>query len=132
MYCPVVILSPPFSFEIKTDNIVARELLCLQQCCTLLECCKLSASGYEHCCRQIRVPEDFFLPSYPKLVSHIVTKNVTQVGATKCKTRGTVCKHNCNFIRSARNLYCYASFVVVGSLLNERIQGFHNVCDGSV
>ena len=35
------------------------------------------------------------------------------------------------FLRSARNLDGYASFVVVASFLNERILGFYNVCDGS-
>ena len=69
---------------------------------------------------------------YPKFVSHIVTKNMTQVGASECKTRAIVCKHNHNFLCSARNLDCYASFVMVVSLLNKRIHGFHNVCDGSV
>ena len=88
-------------------------------------------NGYEHCGRQIRVHEVFSYHQYPKFVSHIVTKNVTQVGATECKTRGVVCKHNYNLLR-ARNLYCYASFVVVVSLLNELIHGFHNVCDGIV
>ena len=74
----------------------------------------------------------FSYHQYPKFVSHIVTKNVTQVGATECKTRGIVCKHSYNFLRSARNLDCYATFVVVVPLLNESIDGFDNVCDGSV
>ena len=74
----------------------------------------------------------FSYHQYPEFVSHIVTKTVTQVGTTECKSRGTVCKHNYNFLRSARNLDCYASFVVVVSLLIERIHDFHNICDGSV
>ena len=69
---------------------------------------------------------------YTKFVSRIVTKSMTQVGATECKTRAIVCKHNYNFLCSARNLDCYASFVVVVSLLNKRIHRLHNVCDGSV
>ena len=114
------------------ESIVAKELLCLQQCCTLLECCKSSANGYEQCRRQIPVHEDFSYHRYPKFVSHIVTKNVTQVGVEEGKTRGIVCKHNCNFLRSTGNVDCYANFVVVVSLLNQRIHGFHNICDGSV
>ena len=78
------------------------------------------------------VHEDHFFHQYPKLVSHIVTKSVTQVGATECKTRGIVCKHNYIFLCSARNVDCYANFVVVVSLLNKRIHSFHNVCDGIV
>ena len=74
----------------------------------------------------------FSYNQYPKLVSHIVTKNVTQISAAECKTRGIVCKDKFNFLRSARNLDCYACFVVVVSLLNKRIHGFDNVCDGSL
>ena len=74
----------------------------------------------------------FSYHQYLKFVSHIVAENVTQVGATECKTRGIVCKHNYNFLRSTRNLDYYASFVVVLSLLNESIHGFYNVSDGRV
>ena len=74
----------------------------------------------------------FSYHQYPKFVSHIVTKDVTKIGATVLKTRGIVCKHTYNFLRSARNLDCYACFVVVVSLLNERFRGIHNICDGSV
>ena len=69
---------------------------------------------------------------YPKFVSYIVNEILTQVGATECKNRVIVCKHNYNFLRSARKLERYANFVVVVSLLNERFHGFHNDCDGSV
>ena len=74
----------------------------------------------------------FSFHQYPQLVSHNVTKNVTQVSATECKNSGTVCKKKYNFRRSARSLDFCASFVVVVSLLDERIHGFHNACDGSV
>ena len=124
-------MSPPFSFEIKGKHR-SKGVWCLQQSCILLECCKSSANGYEQCRRQIQVHEDLFLSSVLQFVSHIVVKNVILVGATECKTGGIVCKHNYNFLRSARNLDFYASFVVVVSLLNERIHGFHNVCDGGV
>ena len=79
------------------------------------------------------VHEDLFLSSVPQIgFPHCYKKNVTQVGATECNTIGIVCKHNYNFLCSSRNLDCYASFVVVVSLLNKRIHGFHNVCDGIV
>ena len=74
----------------------------------------------------------FSYQQYPKFVSHIVTKNMTQVGATESNNRAIVWKQNYNFLRSVRTLDCYASFVVVVSLLNERIQGFYNIWDGSV
>ena len=55
----------------------------------------------------------FSYHQYPNFVYHNVTKNVTQIGATEGKTRGIVCNHKYNFLHSARNLDCYASFVVV-------------------
>ena len=131
MYCPVVIMSPLFIFEIKGKHR-SKGVLCLQQSCILLDCCKSSANGYEQCRRQIQVHENLLLSSVLQFVSHIVVKIVILVGATECNTRGIVCKHNYNFLRSARNLDCYASFVVDVSLLNEPIHGVHNVCDGGV
>ena len=51
----------------ERESIAARELLCLQQCCTLLDRCKSSANGYEQCRTQIRVHEDRFLSSVPQI-----------------------------------------------------------------
>ena len=108
MYCSVVIMSPPFSFEIKGKHrskgaFVSPTMLYYTRSC------KSSANGYEQRRRQIRVHEVFFLHQHPIFVSQIVIKNVTQIGATKCKTRGIVCKQNDNFLRFARNLDSYAN-----------------------
>ena len=66
MYCPVVLMSPSFSFEIKRKHR-SKELLCVQQCFTQIDRCKLTANGYEQGFRQIWVHEDLFLSSVPQI-----------------------------------------------------------------
>ena len=131
MYCPVVIISTPLSFEIRGKHRSQGVFLSP----TML----YSSRSLNHQRKETNnvvgklwFMRALFFHQYPKMVSHIVTKNVTEGSATKCKARAIVCKHTFNFLRSARNLNCYASFVVVVSLLDEHIHGFHNVCDGSV
>ena len=48
------------------ESIVARELLCLQQCCTLLCCCKSLVNGHGQS-RQIRVHGGLFFSSVPQI-----------------------------------------------------------------
>ena len=74
----------------------------------------------------------FSYHQYPKYFPTLLPKSVTQVGAKDCKTTVIVRMHNYTFLSSVRKLDCYESFVVVVSLLNERVHGFNNVCDGSV
>ena len=132
MYCPVIIMSPPFSLEIKGKH-----------CSKGVFCVSNNVVHYNIAVNHHRMDTSkvlgkfgfmrtFFYHQNPKFVSHIVFKNVTQVSATECKTRGIVCKHPYNFLCSARNLDCYASFVVLVPFLGERVQGFHYICDGSV
>ena len=112
MYCPVVIISPPFSFEIKGKHR-RNGASVPQHCFTLLDRCKSSAMDTNNVVGKLGFMRTFSYDQYPKFVSHIVTKNVTQVGATECKTRVIVCKHNYNLLRPARSPDCFASFVVV-------------------
>ena len=114
-------MSPPFSFEIKGKH---RSKGAFVSPTMLYSTISLYFNfGFMR---------SFPYHQYPKFVSQILTKNVTQVGASECKTRAIVCKHNYNFLCSAGNLDCYASFVMVVSLLSKRIHDLHNVCDGSV
>ena len=132
MYCPVVIMSPPFSFKIKGKHRSKGTFLSptlLYSTRALLNHQRKDTNNVVGKCWFMRT---FSFHQHPKFVSHIDAINVAQVSATECKTRGIVCKHIYNFFRSARNLDCYANFVVVASLLNESIHGFKNVCDGSV
>ena len=132
MYCPVVIMYPPFIFEMKGKHRSKGAFVSPTMLYSTRSLLYHRGMDTNNVVGKLWFMRTFSFLQYPKMVSHIVTKNVTQVSATECKTKAIVRKHNYNFLRSARNLNCYASFVVVVSLLEESIHGSHNVCDGSV
>ena len=103
MYCSVVICVLTLALR-WGESIVAREILCFQQCSTLLDCCKSSANGYEQCRRQIRVHEDIFLSSDPKFGSQIVIKKETQ-----------------SVLRKARPVISFASITATFCVLRETL-----------
>ena len=72
-YCPDVMMSPPFTFELKGKHrskgaFVSPIML------TLLDCCKSSANGYQQCRRQTRVHGDFSYHQYPKFFPTLLPK----------------------------------------------------------
>ena len=74
----------------------------------------------------------FLSQHYSKLITNIISENVSQIRTKECKTGSFLCKVNLNFLRSSRHFNCDAIFAVIVSFLNESVHGFNSVRKGRV
>ena len=133
MYCPVVILSPALSFEIKgkqrsqqwsfrvANNIVLNQVGVYHE--------RVYA---DNVVSKIWFVRSFPSPHYSNFITNITCENVSQIRFNECKTRSFTFKLNLNFLRSSRHFNFDTAFAVIVSFLNENVHGFNNIRNGRV
>ena len=90
MYCPVAIMSPDLSFEIKGKQRSPRYSLSKVRVYHERVYLDIVVSNFwsARC---------FSFQKYSKLITNITSENVSQIRTKECKTRYFICKINCNF-----------------------------------
>ena len=69
---------------------------------------------------------------YSNFITNITSEKVSQIRTKECKTRSFICKVNLNFLCSSSHFNCDTNFAVIVSFLNESVQDFKNIRNGTV
>ena len=129
MYCPVVIVSPDLSFEMKGK----QWSLCVANDIVLNQICVYHERVYAYNV----VSKFWFVRSissqhFSKFITDITSENVSQMRTEQCKTRSFIHKVNLNSLRSSRHFNCDTVFVVIVSILNQSVLDFNKIRNGRV
>ena len=99
MYCPVVLISPAFSFGKTGSNAVMRPSCC-QQYCTQSGLSIAWESICGQCRDEILVCESLFFQNHSKFIAFNISESVSHVRTKECNTRFFICKVNLKLLRS--------------------------------
>ena len=123
VYCPVVLISPALSFEIKTNNS-ARGFRVINNFVFNRVCVyhgREYAGLVENKFWFLRF--FFFSISHSRFHANIASENVSHVRTKECRTRSFICEVNLNFLLFSRHIDYDRSFCLIVSLSNERAHG---------
>ena len=132
MYCPVFIMSPALSFEMKrkqrsNEHFVSSTILYSNQVRVYHE--RVYANNVVS---KFWLVRSFFSQHYSKFITNITSENLSQIRTKECKSRYFIYNVNLNFLCSLRHLNCDTVFAVTVSFSNESVNGFNNVRNRTV